>query len=125
MSHTKTKTQSFIFLLIAIVIVMSATLIATSILALTKFQKKVLAQTSQQAPKGATIAVMPNQATPESAASSSASPKPSPIPLSGYCINVPILMYHHIQPMDIAKQTGQQSLTVDNVAFDSQMAYIK
>lgn len=47
----------------------------------------------------------------------------APIPL-GYCLTVPILMYHHIQPYEVAKQLGQTALTVDSGVFDQQMAYL-
>lgn len=49
---------------------------------------------------------------------------PTPVPLTGYCLKVPVLMYHHIQPEDIAKSLGQTSLTVDSGVFDQQMAYL-
>lgn len=43
---------------------------------------------------------------------------------SGFCLNVPILLYHHIQPESLAKTAGQTSLTVDNGIFDQQMVYL-
>jgi len=43
---------------------------------------------------------------------------------SDYCLNVPVLMYHHIQPENLARELGQTSLTVDSVVFDQQMAYL-
>lgn len=49
---------------------------------------------------------------------------PTPVPLTGYCLWVPVLTYHHIQPEAVAKQLGQTSLTVDNGIFDQQMAYL-
>lgn len=49
---------------------------------------------------------------------------PTPVPLVGYCLHVPVLMYHHIQPEASAKSLGQTSLTVDNGIFDQQMAYL-
>lgn len=52
---------------------------------------------------------------------------PTPIPTqaySGFCLNIPILMYHHIQPEALAKTKNQTSLTVDNDFFDQQMSYI-
>src|SRR3989344_5898735 len=57
------------------------------------------------------------------------SPSPSPktqetISYSGYCLNVPILIYHHIQPQNIAKEKWQTNFTVDNNTFDSQMTYL-
>lgn len=55
-----------------------------------------------------------------------AMPKATPAPqvYSGYCLRVPVLMYHHIQPESVAKQLGQTALTVDNGTFDQQMAYL-
>jgi peptidoglycan/xylan/chitin deacetylase (PgdA/CDA1 family) len=49
---------------------------------------------------------------------------PTPVPLTGFCLHVPVLMYHHIQPEAAAKELGQTSLTVDNGIFDQQMAYL-
>lgn len=49
---------------------------------------------------------------------------PAPAPLSGFCLHVPVLMYHHIQPESVAKELGQTALTVDNGIFDQQMAYL-
>lgn len=56
-----------------------------------------------------------------------ASPSPSLTPsvtYTGYCIGVPVLLYHHIQPGGVAKVAGQTSLTVDNKFFEQQMQYI-
>ncbi len=41
-----------------------------------------------------------------------------------YCLRVPVLMYHHIQPEATAKALGQISLSVDNGVFAQQMAYL-
>lgn len=41
-----------------------------------------------------------------------------------YCLNVPVLLYHHIQPYEEARQKDQVSLTVDNGVFEQQMAYL-
>jgi peptidoglycan/xylan/chitin deacetylase (PgdA/CDA1 family) len=49
---------------------------------------------------------------------------PTPVPLTGFCLRVPVLMYHHIQPEAAAKELGQTSLTVDSDIFDQQMAYL-
>lgn len=43
---------------------------------------------------------------------------------SGFCMRVPILFYHHIQPMAEAKAQGHGQLTVDVNYFDQQMAYL-
>lgn len=49
---------------------------------------------------------------------------PTPTPLTGYCLHVPVLLYHHIQPLALAKTKNQTVLTVDNGIFDQQMAYL-
>lgn len=56
-------------------------------------------------------------------------PTPTPTPSNGnpgtgYCLYVPVLMYHHVQPEAVAVQRGQTSLTVDPAFFDQQMNYI-
>lgn len=51
-------------------------------------------------------------------------PTPTPVVLTGYCLNIPVLMYHHIQPEDVAKTLGQTALTVDSGVFDTQMQYL-
>jgi len=49
---------------------------------------------------------------------------PTPV-YTGYCLRVPVLLYHHLAPWDIAKQKGQTSLDVDSNIFDQQMGYLK
>lgn len=56
--------------------------------------------------------------------SQSPSPLPAPVVYSGFCLNVPVIFYHHIQPLAEAKAKGHESLTVDSGTFDSQMAYL-
>lgn len=56
-------------------------------------------------------------------------PTPTPTPSNGnpgtgYCLYVPVLMYHHVQPEAVAVQRGQTGLTVDPAFFDQQMGYI-
>jgi len=51
-------------------------------------------------------------------------PTPTPFPLIGYCLNVPVVMYHHIQPNAEAQSNGQQALSMDSGEFDNQMAYL-
>ncbi len=41
-----------------------------------------------------------------------------------FCLNVPVLFYHHIKPLSIAQQLGHAQLTVDSDLFDKQMAYL-
>lgn len=57
---------------------------------------------------------------------------PTPIPSStapqpeyvGFCLRVPILLYHHVKSLDSAKENGQGFLTVDTNTFDAQMQYL-
>lgn len=49
---------------------------------------------------------------------------PTDTPLTGFCLHVPVLMYHHIQPYEVAKTLGQTALTVDSAIFDTQMQYL-
>ena len=43
---------------------------------------------------------------------------------SGFCLNVPVLMYHHVQPQNIATEKWQTALNVDTTVFESQMTYL-
>ncbi|MBI3443190.1 polysaccharide deacetylase family protein, partial [Candidatus Woesebacteria bacterium] len=44
--------------------------------------------------------------------------------LYGPCVNLPTLMYHHIQDMALAKSKSQGNLTVDTETFKNQMQYL-
>jgi len=61
---------------------------------------------------------------PYSAYSTEKIPAPTAAPLVGYCLRVPILTYHHIQPQADAVSKKQTSLNVDNGTFDQQMSYL-
>lgn len=70
-------------------------------------------------------------ATPQASQSSVASVSASLTPdfvASGsaqdYCIKIPIILYHHIEPLAIATQLGHAQLTVDSTIFDEQMQYL-
>lgn len=49
---------------------------------------------------------------------------PTPEVYSGFCLQVPTLLYHHIQSASSARENGQGNLTVDAAVFDQQMAYL-
>ena len=54
-----------------------------------------------------------------------ATPKPTPEQVyTGFCLNVPVLTYHHIQPQATAVSLKQTSLNVDNGMFDQQIGYL-
>jgi len=61
---------------------------------------------------------------PYSAYSMDKVPVPTQAPLTGYCLKVPVLTYHHIQPQKDAVFKKQSSLSVDSNIFDGQMAYL-
>lgn len=42
-----------------------------------------------------------------------------------FCLDVPVVMYHHIQPLSVASLLGHAQLTVDSITFESQIAYLK
>lgn len=75
--------------------------------------------------------------SPTPVASVSATPTASPSPtvrvlsfsemneLYGPCVRLPILMYHHINSLEIAKEGGYGSLTIEPERFKSQMEYLK
>lgn len=63
----------------------------------------------------------------EITATPSATPSATPTPTiayTGYCLNIPVIFYHHVEPMAQAKQEGHGGLTVDVANFDSQMQYL-
>ena len=42
-----------------------------------------------------------------------------------YCVNLPVLFYHHVEPLSEAQESGHAQFTVDNLVFESQMNYLK
>ncbi len=63
----------------------------------------------------------------------SPSPTPTPKPLTfsemnslyGPCVYLPVLMYHHVQTQESAKEKNQIGLTVNTEIFRVQMQYLK
>jgi peptidoglycan/xylan/chitin deacetylase (PgdA/CDA1 family) len=41
-----------------------------------------------------------------------------------YCLQVPVILYHHIQPLSEAEKLGHAQLTVDSGVFEEQMSYL-
>lgn len=67
----------------------------------------------------------PELPTPSPAQTPTSTPKPTPTPtFSGFCFRLPILLYHHIKPADLAKEAGQSAITVYPDFFESQLAYL-
>lgn len=44
--------------------------------------------------------------------------------VNAFCLTVPVLLYHHIQPMEQAYKNGNQNLTVTPEYFETQMRYL-
>ncbi len=61
------------------------------------------------------VATIPVSPTPDIVASGSA---------QDYCLNVPIIMYHHIEPLEIATQLGHPQLTEDSAIFEEHIKYL-
>lgn len=53
-----------------------------------------------------------------------ASSSPMPTQPADYCMSVPVLMYHHVQPLPMAELLGHPQLTVDSTIFEEQMSYL-
>lgn len=47
-----------------------------------------------------------------------------PTPQANFCLDVPMLIYHHVQPLAEANELGHAQLTVDSGIFDEQMNYL-
>lgn len=63
--------------------------------------------------------------TPTPTLSPTPTPTPTPIPKpNGFCLNIPVLMYHHVQDLTQAKEQGHQFETVSPEIFDQQMQYL-
>lgn len=64
--------------------------------------------------------------TPIQQPTSDPTPIPTPTPTipPGYCLSVPVLLYHHVQPYSQAQVKGQLNISVDNGVFDQQMGYL-
>lgn len=71
-----------------------------------------------------TPTILPTPISPTATPTATLTPTPTSFPLVGYCLKVPVLMYHHIQPQDEAKAKKQTALSVDSGIFDQQMAYV-
>lgn len=45
--------------------------------------------------------------------------------VADYCLDVPVLTYHHIQPLKLAELLGHKVLTADSTIFEEQIKYLK
>lgn len=47
-----------------------------------------------------------------------------PAQVAPFCLTVPIILYHHVEPLAQAQKEGHAQLTVDSTYFDQQMNYL-
>ena len=73
--------------------------------------------------KSSFVRSIPSQVINKVEKQHSATPTPEPTP-TDFCLDVPVLFYHHIQPIAIAKEKWEDSLSVDPVNFDRHIAYL-
>jgi peptidoglycan/xylan/chitin deacetylase (PgdA/CDA1 family) len=74
----------------------------------------------------ATVAATPT-ITESLDATISATPTPDIIASGSaqdYCLNVPVILYHHVEPLSIASQLGHESLTEDSTIFEEHISYL-
>lgn len=125
MSKPKIPNKLIIILpIVAIVIIATVAVFANS--RQTKEDElSPLANTSAPTVTQSTISITP---------SPTSTPSPTPTPTLtaaewnakyGPCTSLPILMYHHIQPEDIAKSKGQTGLTVTPTFLGSHVDYLQ
>jgi len=95
-------------------------------------QTKVQSSRLSQVPavkSAETVNISPSEA-PTSTPSPTVTPSPTPVPISptpkinDYCVHVPVLLYHHVQPQALAVEKKQTALSVDSDIFDKQMSYL-
>lgn len=51
-------------------------------------------------------------------------PKEEPVVKTGFCLKVPVVLYHHIEPYELAKAEGHAQLTVDDKFFEQHIKYL-
>lgn len=66
----------------------------------------------------------PSLATPSAASSSAIQQQLTPGYAQDYCLDVPVIMYHHTEPLAIATQLGHPQLTEDSSYFEEHIRYL-
>ncbi len=124
-AHFVSKNISFI--LILILFLLSIFFIAISSLYARASVRKILVGKVFLSPSHIPSATILMEKISSPSATPTASPSPTLVPTpvyTGFCLNVPVLMYHHIAPQDEANAKGFSSLNVDSSMFDQQMGYL-
>lgn len=104
------------FVLFAVIVFWATSFLSKSVHQSVAAQGPVLVCTGQKTCSKSPLSVYAPTPTPV--------PGVGTIPASGYCLLVPVLLYHHVESQADAAAKGQTSLNVDSTIFDSQMAYI-
>ncbi len=82
---------------------------------------------SYTAPQIKGVTTIDIEVTPTITPSPTSSPTPSLIlekPV-GFCLNVPVLLYHHVKPISHAQKENHAQLTVDVGFFEKHLEYLK
>jgi peptidoglycan/xylan/chitin deacetylase (PgdA/CDA1 family) len=84
------------------------------------FQQKL--KSNVKISKNIHVSVTPAEAPP--AEKNTPTPIPKPTIPPGYCLSVPVIFYHHIEPISEATTAGHAQLTVDSAKFETHMQYL-
>lgn len=113
MKTNKGFLRAFFLILVALLLIRFASLRVNSV-----SENKLNSPLSSKATSKPTI-----KPTPSPSPTPTPTPTPTPVP-SGYCLNVPVLFYHHIQPQAEAIANKQTSVSTDITYFEQQLAYL-
>ncbi|HSX09659.1 MAG TPA: polysaccharide deacetylase family protein, partial [Candidatus Saccharimonadales bacterium] len=101
------------------------TTVSFSVLQQLILSQSSVASTSSVATVSATVTTSDDST--QSATTATLSPTPD-IVASGsaqdFCLNTPVIMYHHIEPLSIATQLGHEPLTEDSTIFEEHIKYL-
>ena len=112
------KKASLLFKILIIVLVLSA------ICAL-RFSSQLFQSGSKgEAKVSNTVHVSVTPAAPPPAEKNTPTPIPKPTIPPGFCLSVPVIFYHHVEPMAQATTAGHAQLTVDSEKFETHMQYL-
>lgn len=120
--------STYLFLLaFAVSIVFALVHISSQIQATVSIKEQSVLQTTRSTPKTSSkIAFLLEGFAPTPFPTVKPTPIPTPFPPKSWtCATVPILMYHHVEPIAQAQAEGHAQLTVDASVFAQQLSYIQ
>lgn len=120
---TKTSLSNNFSSLVFIILLLVSILFIGSRLFNLDIKKNIKIDSAAEAKKISLTNIVPSIVTPTSQIVGEKK-NDSPVVQNSFCLNVSVLMYHHIEPIDKAKSEGHAQLTVDSGVFDQQMKYL-